>query len=29
LGGVEIMVTDTRIAKATRARELAEEILAV
>ncbi len=29
LGGVEIMVTDTRIARATRARELAEEILAV
>jgi len=29
LGGVEIMITDTRIAKATRARELAEEILAV
>lgn len=29
LGGVEIMVTDTRMARATRARELAEEILAV
>jgi len=29
LGGVEIMVTDTRISRATRARELAEEILAV
>jgi LPPG:FO 2-phospho-L-lactate transferase len=27
-GGVEIMVTDTRIARATRARELAEEIIA-
>jgi LPPG:FO 2-phospho-L-lactate transferase len=29
LGSVEIMVTDTRMATATRARELAEEILAV
>ncbi len=29
LDGVEIMVTDTRIARVTRARELAEEILAV
>jgi LPPG:FO 2-phospho-L-lactate transferase len=29
LGGVEIMVTDTRIARAVRAREFAEEILAV
>jgi LPPG:FO 2-phospho-L-lactate transferase len=29
LGGVEIMVTDTRMERTTRARELAEEILAV
>jgi hypothetical protein len=29
LGSVEIMVTDTRMATATRARELAEEILVV